>query len=261
MTPPPAAAAAVRRLEAALDVTPLDLALHQQLGRAHEDLMRSPEPEHELAAICRDQPFAFTSLLHLAALHHARGDRRAAVVGFMRAIKTAQERGFWFDHGSTPPWILQLVLGAMDVAHNGRIELFHESIEPLIARYGKDELARVSQALAMYVGLEPTVYTDPRQQPRFLYIPGLPVAPVFPRDALPFAEWFEAQTEAIAAEMREVRDGAGVQPFHYDIPEGQRGQLTAGTWDAYFFYSDGERIADHHTACPPVPAVLGELPL
>jgi aspartate beta-hydroxylase len=85
---------------------------------------------------------------------------------------------------------------------------------------------------------------------------------VFPRDALPFADWYEAQTGAIAAEMRAVRDGAGVQPFHYDVAEAQRGQLTAGgAWDAYFFYVDGERVEAHHAACPAVSAALADLPL
>lgn len=262
MTQPSAAAAAVRTLEATLETRPLDLALHQQLGRAHDQLLQQPDCERELTAICGELPFAFTSRLHLAVLHHERGDRRAAVVGFTRAIKTAQLRGFWFDHGSTPPWILERVLAAMDIAHRGRIELFHETIEPLIARYGQDELGRVRRALAMYLELEPTVYADPRQQPSFLYVPDLPIAPVFPRDALSFADWYEAQTEAIAEEMRAVRDGDGVQPFHYDVPEAQRGQLTAGgAWDAYFFYCDGERIDAHHAACPRVSATLAELPL
>jgi aspartate beta-hydroxylase len=262
MTGSPPAAASVRRLERALQARPLDLALHQQLAEAHRRLLQRADRERELTAICRELPFAFTSQLHLAALCDARGDRRAAVIGFTRAIKTAQLRGFWHDQGSTPPWILDLVLRAMDIAHRGRIELFHAVLEPLEARCGKDELVRVRRALAMHLGLEPTAYRDPRQQPSFLYVPDLPIAPVFPRDALPFADWYEAQTEAIAAEMRAVRDGAGVQPFHYDVPEAQRGQLTAGgPWDAYFFYVDGERVADHHAACPRVSEVLAALPL
>ncbi len=261
MTDSHAAAAAVRRLERALEAQPLDLALHQQLAEAHRRLLQRGDRERELTAICRELPFAFTSQLHLAALHDARGDRPAAVIGFTRAIKTAQLRGFWHDQGSTPPWILDLVLRAMDIAHHGRIELFHAVLEPLEARYGKTELTRVRRALAMYLGLEPTVYRDPRQRPSFLYIPDLPVAPVFPRDALPFAGWYEAQTEAITEEMRAVRDGSGVQPFHYDVPEAQRGQLTAGAWDAYFFYGDGERVEAHHAACPRVSAVLAALPL
>jgi aspartate beta-hydroxylase len=262
MTGPHAAAAAVRRLERALEARPLDLALHQQLAEAHRRLLERADRERELTAICRELPFAFTSQLHLAALHDAGGDRRAAVIGFTRAIKTAQLRGFWYDQCSTPPWILDLVLRAMDIAHRGRIELFHAVLEPLEARHGKAELGRVRRALAMYLGLEPTVHRDPRQQPSFLYVPDLPVAPVFPRDALPFADRYEAQAAAIAEEMRAVRDGAGVQPFHYDVPEVQRGQLTAGgEWDAYFFYVDGARVDAHHAACPRVSAVLADLPL
>ncbi|TMQ09150.1 MAG: aspartyl beta-hydroxylase [Deltaproteobacteria bacterium] len=257
-----AAAAAVRRLERALEATPLDFALHQQLAEAHFQLLQREDREIELDAICREQPAAFTSQLHLAALFEGREHWHEAVAGFTRAIRTAQLRGFWFDEGSTPPWIRDLVLHAMDVAHHGRIELFHQVLEPMIARYGKDELGRVSRALAMYLDLEPVVRSDPRQQPSFLYIPGLPEAPVFPREALPFADWYEAQTEAIAAEMRAVRDGDGVQPFHYDVPEGERGKLTAGgAWDAYFFFLDGERVDGHHAACPATSKVLAGLPL
>jgi hypothetical protein len=263
------AGAQVRQLERALEAQPLNLALHQQLAQAHMDLLKIPERDLELADICREQPFAFTSQLHLAALHEARGDEWATVVGFMRAIRTAQLRGFWLDEGSTQPWLRDTVLRGMDIAHNGRIGLFHDTLEPLIARYGKDELGRVHQALAMYLGLEPTVYADPRQQPKFLYVPGLPIAPVFPREALPFAEWFEAQTEAIAGELRALLAGnagagnaTGVQPFHYDVPEAKRGQLTAGgAWDALFFFEDGERNDASHTACPLTSSVLAQLPL
>jgi hypothetical protein len=257
-------AEAVQRLERALDARPLDLAVHQQLAEAHAQLLRRDDREDRLDAICRDQPSAFTSQLHLSALHEARGDRWAATVGFTRAIKTAQLRGFWFDNASTPPWIRTLVLHAMDVAERGRVELLHQALEPMVLRYGKDELTRVARALAMYLGVEPTVRSDPRQQPKFLYVPGLPVAPVFPRDTLPFADWFEAQAEVITGELRRVLDGAGdgVQPFHYDVPETERGSLTAGgAWDAYFFYVDGLREDAHHAACPQVSSVLARLPL
>jgi hypothetical protein len=251
----------VRQLERRLEAQPLDLAVHHQLARAHEQLLAQGDRDLQLTAICRDLPHAFTSQLHLAALHEARGDRRAAVVGFLRAVRTAQLRGFWVDQGSTPPWLHALVIHAMDVAHHGRAALFHAVLEPMIATYGKDELARVARALAMYVGLEPLVRDDPRQQPSFLYIPDLPRAPIFPRDALPFADWYEAQAQAIGDEMRAVRD-LDARPFHYDLGEAERHALTAGgAWDAYFFFVDGERDDAHHAACPRTSAVLAALPL
>jgi aspartate beta-hydroxylase len=259
----PSPGAVVRKLERAIQARPGDLALHQQLAAAHAQLARAADHDAELAAISRELPHAFTTLLHLAARHEARGDRLPAVATFLRAIKTAQLRGLWLDQASTPPPILPLVLHAMDVAHRGRIELFHEALEPLVARYGKAELTRVGQALAMYTGLAPVVRADPRQQPLFLYIPGLPIAPVFPRDALPFADGYEAQTSAITAELRGVLDGgAGITPFHYDVAEPSRTSLTAGgDWDAYFFFEDGARSEAHHAACPRTSAALAELPL
>ena len=240
---------AVRLLELAIAAKPDELVLHEQLEAA-------------LVAICRDQPAAFTSLLHLTNLQARADDLRGIVLGYTRAIKTAQLGGLWLDEASTPPSIRPLVVHAMHVAHNGRTDVFYEWMEPRLARYGKDELARVVKCLTMYLGLEPTLRADPRQQPTFLYFPGLPVAPVFPREALPFAEAFEAETAAITDELVRVRDGSGVQPFHYDVPEAQRDKLTTGgSWDAYFFYVDGERVDAHHEACPQVSSVLARLPL
>jgi aspartyl/asparaginyl beta-hydroxylase (cupin superfamily) len=254
--------AAVRKLERSLEAQPLDLASHKQLAEAHAELLGHGDGETELAQICRDLPFAFTSQLHLARLYEDAGDKRRAVLGFLRAIKTAQLRGFWFDEASTPPWMTPLVLHAMDAVDRGRIDLFQELLDAEVAKYGKDELMRVAMGLAMYLGLQPTVLADPRQQPTFLYVPDLPIAPIFPREALPFADWYEAQTEAIAQDLRGVITSDGVQPFHYDVPDEHRGTLTAGgSWDAYFFYVDGERIEPHHAACPQVSAVLSRLPL
>jgi hypothetical protein len=255
-------AAEVKRCELAVQARPADVAAHRALLDAHKKLMAGPAPEAALAEVTRELPFAFTSLLYLAMLVDARGDKLAAVAGYTRALKTAQLRGFWNDEASTPQWLRYNVLGAMQIAHQGRIDLYQAWLEAQNARYGADEMVRVAKCLRMYLGLEPTVLADERQRPRFLYFPDLPVHPVFPRDSLPFAGWYEAQTEALAREMARVRDGAGVQPFHYDVSSDQQAALTAGgAWDAYFFFDEGERIDAHHDACPETSAVLAKLPL
>ncbi|MGE5185341.1 MAG: aspartyl/asparaginyl beta-hydroxylase domain-containing protein, partial [Acidobacteriota bacterium] len=259
--PPQDPAADIRRLELAIRKRPADVAAHHQLAEAHHRVLARGGAEAKLAAIVRDHGFAFTSMLHLAHLVEKRGDRAGAVIGYTRAIKTAQLRGFWYDENSTPAWLHALVLHAMDFAHRGRIELFQEWLDTQAARYGKDELARVAKCLAMWLGLEPTVHADPRQRPTFLYFPDLPVAPVFPREALPFADWYEAETDAILEELVRVRDGREVQPFHYDVPEERRGELTNGAWDAYFFYDEGDKLEAHHAACPHTSSVLAKLPL
>jgi len=260
--PPEAAAAAVRRLERAVASRPRDVAVHQQLAQALDRLVAGDGAQAELAAICGEQPAAFTSQLYLARFADRGDDLRAAVVAYTRAIRGAQQRGFWFDDNSTPAWLRDAVRAGMAVAHRGRIDVFTQWIQPYVARYGRDELVRVGKCLGIWLGIEPLVYADERQRPSFLYIPGLPVEPVFARTALPFADWYEAETEAIAAEARAVLAApAEIQPFHYDVPEAERGKLTRGAWDAYFFYADGERFDAHHAACPVTAAALARLPL
>ena len=255
--------AEIARLERAVEKRPESLAVHSRLADAHTRLLeeRRFEAEPLLHEVYEDQPHAFTSLLLAARLAEQRGDLRAAQLGYLRAIKTAQLLGAWRDEASTPPWLRQLVLGAMEVAHRGRMQIFDEWIAPLFARYGKKELHRVATGTAMYLGLQPLRHADARQHPLFFYIPDVPVAPVFPRDLLPFAEWYEAQTDAIAEELAAVLAGGDVQPFHYDVPEHDRDKLTRGAWDAYFFYDEGERFDAHHAACPKTSAVLAKLPL
>jgi aspartate beta-hydroxylase len=266
----------VRRLERDLRARPNDAALHDQLVNALKRVVARPDREVILSKICRDLPHAFTSQLHLAKVAEERGDRQAAILGYLRALQTAQNRGLWKNERSTPPALVPLVLHAMDLAHNARSELFQRCLEPLVARYGRDELGRVIKGLAMYLGAIPTTYADPRQRPSFFYVPDLPVTPVFPREALPFAEWFEAQTDAILGDLERVLetvpapapsatgkkvDARGIQAFHYDVPEAKRGTLVKGTWDAYFFYVEGVKLETQHAACPEVSRVLAELPL
>ena len=253
-------AAAARHFEHALVAQPLEVALHVQLARAHQQVLMGDQAEAILDALCAEVPAAFTSLLHLARLRELRGDARGAAIGYLRAIRTAQHRGFWQDEGSTPEWLRRPVLHAMDCAEAGRRAVFMEALEPLIARFGEDEMVRVAKCAAMHLGLAPFERADPRQRPTFLYFPDLPVEPVFARQ--PFAEALEAQTAAIRAELARVRDGDETRPFHDHVPEARRDALTkGGSWDAYFFWRDGKRFDAHHAACPDTSAALAALPL
>ena len=253
-------AAAARHFELALVAQPLEVAFHHQLALAHQHVLQRDGAEAILDLICTEVPGAFTSQLHRARLRELRGDVRGAVMGYLSAIKTAQFRGFWQDEGSTPEWLRKPVLHAMEVAHEGRVALAHEWIDPLAERFGNDEIERVAKCVAMHLGLIPPERPDPRQRPSFLYFPDLPVQPVFDRPA--FADALEAQTAAIRAELAAVRDGEGVRPFHDHVPEAARDSLTrGGSWDAYFFFRNGTRFDPHHAACPMTSAALGALPL
>jgi aspartate beta-hydroxylase len=256
-------AASVAHGENALAADPDNVQLHATLGKALFELVKFERAERALEAIVGDLPFAFTSRLHHAGLIERRGDRESATLGYLRAIKTAQSQGFWLDDDTTPQWLRPLVRHAMAMAQTGRQQLFHNLLDGLIERFGRDDMTRVANCLAMYLGESPTAHADPRQLPTFLYFPGLPATPVFDRSQLPFAGWYEERMPAIREEMLAVLAGSeGVQPFHFDLTLEQREEMTAGAaWDAYFFDRDGNRFADHHAACPETSAVLAQLPL
>lgn len=248
----------VERLERELRLKPLEVALHQQLAVAHQALLKRDDAESVLDAVCVAVPAAFTSLLVRARLREQRGDAKLATVGYLRAIKTAQHFGFWQDEGSTPAWLREPVIHAMDVVHVGRMHLFSSWLDPLVDQHGEDPMRRTVKAVAMYLGLAPVQLADPRQRPSFFYFPDLPVQPVFDRQ--PWMDALEAKMVPIREEMRRVRD-EGI-PFHAHVPTERLGGLTqGGSWDAYFFYRNGERFADHHAACPTTASAIDALPL
>jgi len=256
-------AAAVAHGERRIAADQNDVQAHAALGKALRELVNTAAAEGALADIVAAQPCAYTSELHRAWLQERRGDARAALLGYLRSIKTAQLRGFWLAEDTTPPWLMEIVRHAMKVAHAGRRQLLHEVLDGLVARYGRDDLRRVEQCLAMYLGEIPAIYADPRQKPSFLYFPGLPVAPVFERGSLPFADWYEERAPAIREEMLAVlADSSAIQPFHYSLTGEQRDSLTRGAaWDAYFFDRDGIRFGERHATCPVTSATLAALPL
>jgi aspartate beta-hydroxylase len=256
-------AAAVAHAERALQAEPDDVQIHALLGDALRRLTALEHAEPALRGILDDQPQAYTSGLHHARLLERRGDADEALLGYLRCIKLAQSHGLWRDDDSTPPWLRESVQHAMQRAQAGRRQIFHDLLHGLIERYGREDLSRVSDCLAMYLGESPTVYADPRQRPTFLYFPGLPTTPVFDRSQLTFAEDFEARMPAIRDEMYSVLAGAdGIEPFHYDLTREQRESMTRGAaWDAYFFDRDGVRLQHHHAACPQTSTTLARLPL
>lgn len=256
-------AASATHGEQALKADPDDVQAHAVLGDALRRLMPLEHAERALRDILDEQPQAYTSGLHHAWLLERRGDAHAALLGYLRSIRIAQSHGLWRDDASTPPWLRELVQHAMQQAQSGRRRIFHDLLGGMIERYGRDGMTRVSDCLAMYLGETPTVYADPRQQPTFLYFPGLPIAPVFDRSQLSFADEYEARMPAIREEMYSVLAGSqGIEPFHYDLTREQRETMTRGAaWDAYFFDRDGVRLQQHHAACPQTSATLARLPL
>jgi aspartate beta-hydroxylase len=153
---------------------------------------------------------------------------------------------------------------AQTVRAKRRAVLF-DVIERLSAKHGATSLTRVEKCLRGHLQLEQVAPSDPRQAPTFLYFPGLPTTAYFDRSLFPWAEEFEAQTDAIRAELQRLlpSEQGRERVFTADDVEQQnlRGMDEPPTWNGYYFYRYGERRDDNCSACPATSAALDRLPL
>ncbi len=212
-------------------------------------------------------PQAFMARFALGEVLQRLGDSNAAVLQYYRAILQAQRQGRWLNDATTHPSMRAAVKRAMAFVVDGRLRLFQATIDPLRARYGSAELARVERCLRIYLELEQPEFPDARQRPKFMYFPDLPTAPYFPRKLFPWFDDFEARTEAIRREMQNALAADGsFEPFlgdrsDQDAESYLSGQEGKRSWNAYFFYRHGERFEDRCRRCPQTMAALETLPL
>lgn len=213
-------------------------------------------------------PNMFVARLRLGMLLDQLGKTHEALINSFMAINTAQARGRWLSDETTAPEVRNAVKQAMQYVDAGRRRLFDGVLEPLRERYGRSELVRVEQCLAIYLGEQVATLHDPRQQPKFLYFPGVPSQPYYPRERFPWLAELEAHTATIREELHSVlSQPQDLESFlQTDSPQDAADLLRSSrtetaAWDAYFFHRHGERYDAHAARCPQTSALLDALPL
>ncbi len=238
-----------------------EVTAHHCLAQTLQTAFENTEPEPLCLATLQSIRTAYTTRLALAYWYECQRRHDEACQHYFRASRDAQSQGFWFDDGTTPPWLRERVKGAMQFVAHYRHHWFAQLMAPLEQQFGRNELTRVHDCVAMYLGEKPKRFADPRQQPSFLYFPDLPIRPLFERELFPWAEWFEAQTSIIRDEMLAVLSSSEVEAFHhYERAEQAEHLFKGAAWDAYFFYRYGHANHEHLTACPHTASVLQQLP-
>ena len=209
----------------------------------------------------------FSLRLMYAELLDRQGQPDAALQQFFRAMHDAQTRGRWLNDATTPASMQPRVKRAIERVDRGREALFQQVLEPHIQAFGRQAMARVGEALGVYLGRHPSIDPDPRQKPLFLWMPGLRPTPMFERAQFPWYPALEADTAGIRDELLSVLHRKDqLSPFLH-IPAGHDDEAYLGgnpqerAWDAYFFYRHGEAFAEHLAACPATTRALGRLPL
>ncbi len=259
---------AIELLQAAQRSQPQDAAILHQLGSAQMVAGDLPAAAESLRKGLALAPGMFVARLRLGVVHEQQGHRHEAMLAYLGAIDAAQARGRWLSDDTTAPGVRDAVKHATHYVAAHRRELFDAVIEPLRQRYGRSELTRVDQCLAIYLHEQPAALPDPRQRPKFLYFPGLPSRAFYPRERFPEHARLEAAVDVIREELHAVLAGDDLVPFlGAPSAEAVAARLldSSGTqeaaWDAFFFYRHGVRHDANCARCPRSIALLDSQPL
>ncbi|WP_243042779.1 aspartyl/asparaginyl beta-hydroxylase domain-containing protein [Dyella sedimenti] len=258
---------AVAMLLAAAQARPTPELLHQ-LGAAQMAAGDYRGAADSLARCVAQAPQLFVARLRLAISLEQLGQGQRALLAYFGAVNAAQAQGRWMSDDTTAPGLREAVQHAIRYIDAGRRQTFDAVLEPLRQRYGRAELARVEQCLAIYLGEQPAHLPDPRQKPKFLYFPGVPSQTYYPTGRFPWQADLEGAFEAVREELLAVlSENQPLQPFLGEqSAESLKGHLAASgqqpaAWDAYFFYRHGERFDEHVARCPRTAGLLDSLPL
>ncbi|MGA1850791.1 aspartyl/asparaginyl beta-hydroxylase domain-containing protein [Sphingobium yanoikuyae] len=190
------------------------------------------------------------ALLAMGQNFQRRGDLRGATSWFRSALAQAAA------HGAPPA--LQPLLQRAQEAIAGASRDFEDHLDAAMA--GLPTLPRIAQATDLLLG-KTQLYL---QQPSMFYFPGLPQRAFYERDEFAWVPAVEAATDAIIAELNDVRAGApDFAPYvqtPIDRPAPNNPLRDDPSWGAYYFWQDGEIVADHAVRCPAVMAALEQLP-
>jgi len=259
------AARALQLLEHAAQVDPAHAVTQNHLGSAREAAGDLKGACAAYADAARLRPQLHLARLHLASALERLGESQRAAWQYARAIKDAQVAGRWLNAASTPPGLRPLVEHAVRNVRVERRNLLFNLLEPLALRFGRDALGRVEQCLRIHLKEEQPTFSDPRQQPTFLYFQGLPPAPYLDRSLFPWIEEFESHTSAISSELQGLLPSAHGRERVFTTEELERENLrgldVAPSWNGYYFYRHGERREENCTRCPQTIAALDALPL
>jgi aspartate beta-hydroxylase len=213
-------------------------------------------------------PQMFVARLRLGMALEQLGETYRALLAYFGAVNSAQAQGRWMNDATTAPGLQGVVRHAIQFIDAGRRQVFDGVLEPMRQRYGRSELSRVEQCLAIYLGEQHALLPDPRQKPKFLYFPGIPSQTYYPTERFPWQADLAAATGMIGEELLTVlTENQPLLPFLGErSPEELKDHLRsssneAAAWDGFFFYRHGERFDENNARCPRTSALLDSFPL
>lgn len=254
-------------LEQGVVAHPTDAMLQKNLGLAYR---AAGAGEAALAAFGRaiqlKPDFVVAYLNRGALLMELRRDEEA-IGTYLQAFEAADSTGLFLNPASIPPGVRTMAEKGMALLREARLAVFHAALAPVEREHGSAALTRVWRCLHAYLGMEARVELPKLQHPTFMSFPGLTGRAWFSREDFPWMAELERHTPAIREELLAVLGSdVGFRPF-IQVPKAHPGAAywsalnDSPSWNAFFFYRDGERYVDNHGRCPATSAALDAVPL
>lgn len=254
-----------RWLEKALEITPYDALLHQNLG-----LVQRARGNHDSALACLERALELGPDLPMAHVHRGLtlmllGRNAEAADCLARAVALNPKLGDARALSQAPP-DLQKMLRDLKAT---RLEVLaaerRRRLADLERRHDSADLTRVREFVAILNDEKTVEWADPRQRPSWMFFPGLTPRPWFEREEFDWVAQLEASAPAIREELTAVlSDPDELRPY---VPKQSRmpakwdSLAESADWSAYHLYRGGERQDDHCRRCPGTTAAVEAMPL
>jgi aspartate beta-hydroxylase len=245
----------------ALEVAPDNPRVHFNLALVLQTQRQFDAALHHIEQCLAGAPRYLAGHLQRGLICESLGRKAAAVSSYLRALRLADARG----PARLPGEVRRSLNHASAVVREQLADEIAAALAPLSARHGENRLRRVLDCADIFSGRRAADYAHPRWRPRFMYLPGLPVKPVWEREDLPWLAAVEARTEVVRGELEGVLGSEqGFAPY-VDNPPGSRAAEEwkalnrSRDWSTFHFFRHGERIEENCRRCPETAAMLESL--
>lgn len=201
-----------------------------------------------------DEPRNLPALMLTGELKARSGDDRAASSFFQAALNTAAQIE------TVPPQLHAMLDKAQNFVKAAQSR-FEEHLLETLASKGMANNGRLGMAVDLLLGKK-QLYL---QQPSSFYFPGLPQRQFYERAEFAWLAEVEARVPVMRAELQAVlADGRDFAPYveaTTERPHAANPLIDDPSWGAFYFWRNGEAVAENAARCPATMAALEAAPM
>ena len=255
-----------RYLEQALRAAPERPILHKHMALVHQARGDFTRALQGLDRALELRPELNACHLHRGDVLDAMGRHDEAVTSYWQAWRGFPSPEAMSEEELVPPTLRGLLRRAAESLRQAQTALMQESLEPVRERHGAEALARIDEAVEIYLGLKRNPYAHALQRPAIFYLPGLTPRSFFERADFPWTRALEAAVPRIREELDAVlasdegllpyvKVDAGTDPQQWGALDRSR------AWSSLHLIKGGTRDEPNCARCPETLRALEGIPL